>query len=197
MNANALQRGHDYAYVEFPSRGRNYYGGAKRVRVLFVYKLEPIYGRKKVSLVEGQRLTDDGLPHPDFPEPITISARQIYTDWAEHLIEKQRHDEKQAEQNRKWEQQRQERLERDRVQREKWEKEEEERKKTENARRERIYLAFESAGIARTFVSIGHDVSIRISNWQMEGVIENIERKSIIRAGDSERIDEGEQATTT
>lgn len=176
MNANALQRGHDYAFVYRVRRKVQFINGAKRCKVLWVYQLDSDLKQKRTSLVEIQRLNDDGTPDENYPYPDTITAPQIYTTWAEHVIERDRYEEKAR--KRKEEQEahyaeirrrHEERAELSRIARE-------ERQKVENERRERIYVAFDSAGIDRSLVVFTYDgLHINIKTWQLEEVIQNIE----------------------
>jgi len=159
--------------------------------VLWVYQLESDFKQKRTSLVEVQRLNDDGTPDENYPYPYTITAPQIYATWEEHVVEQERHEEK----KRLREQEEKERWERIRVQQEeraeRRRKEQAERQRVENERREKVYAAFESVGIPRNLILFSYDgVHINIKTWDLEGVIDNI--KSIIQSRDSEDYDSGQ-----
>lgn len=110
MNANAIIPGLEYAYTNYPSRNKQFYQGCKRIRVMHVYKLEPpenswtYYNRsRKVTLVEcvwldtetGEARTEDNYGSPVYIW--TVEPRYIVSRWDEYLVEKERHDKKQAE----------------------------------------------------------------------------------------------------
>lgn len=167
MNANALHRGHDYAFVVFPRKNRRYRPEADRVRVLHVYKLDDQFSSRKRSYVDVVPLTDEGERQTDQHDvelPIkTISARQLYTTWEEHLVERAKYM-KETEERRTIQRRRDE--ERERKQQEyqeqlKRERLEEERKK------ERFLIQLEEAGIPRDVVRID-SYSIRIDRFQLE-----------------------------
>jgi hypothetical protein len=95
MNANQILPGAEYAYTEWPGRNRTYYAGAKRVRVLHVYKLEPDpddwYARqRKVTLVECVKLDEDTGEPLEGRHLLTVNARQIVSTWEEHSVEHER-----------------------------------------------------------------------------------------------------------
>lgn len=169
MNANALHTGYDYAFVTFPRKNRRFRPEAKRVRVLHVYKLDDPYSSRKTSYVEVVPLTDDGerlTDHQGNEMPIkTITARQLYASWEEHLVEKAKYmketEERRAIQ-RRYDEEREQR-QRDYEEQVKRERLVEERKK------ERLLELFEDAGIPRDVVTI--------SSWQITIDRQRLERR--------------------
>jgi hypothetical protein len=145
VNANAIFKGHEYAYVSYPRRNVNYYPGADRVRVVHVYKVEDEWRRRKLTLVEVEVLDNDtGNPlNGNGPVIKTLQARQIVARWDEHLIEKGRHDEIQRERDERYRKINEERLR----------QQEEERRKREEMD-SRIYEELESIGIPRSMVTL-------------------------------------------
>lgn len=190
MNANALQRGHDYAYLFRARRNVQYVSGAKRCKVLFIYQLESPYKRKRISLVEVQKLNDDGTPNEAYPYPCTIEARQIYATWDEHVIEQERHEERQRKHKEEQDRYYAEVRERQRKRDEEYRKVAEERRRIEAERRQRIEAALSFAGIPLNNVTVGYDgIRIHIPTWDIERVISDIE--NIIQTRDSGSVDEG------
>jgi hypothetical protein len=181
MNANALHPGHEYAYVRFPRKNVRYRPEATRVRVLHVYKLEDQFSTKKKSYVEVVQLDEDGnrvTDHNDEELPIkTITARQLYTTWGEHLVEREKYrqetEERRAYQRRLDEQQ--EQRQREYEEQLKRERMEEERKK------ERILQKLEEIGIPRDVVRID-SYAIRIDRIHLERRL-NAEQDIDARAG--------------
>lgn len=174
MNANSIHLGVDYAYTQFPSRGKTYYPFAKRVRVNFVYKAESTYSGKRKTLVECYLLDEDGNreinPRTNEPrEAITVRAREIVATWSEHLVERERHQRAENERQERWRREDEER-------RQRLEREEAERKRNlelkqakENAEKEVIYAALASLGIPRDVVTI-NSFEIRIARYGLEEI---------------------------
>lgn len=158
MNANAIFRGGEYAYVDYPSRNVTYYPGARRVRVMYVYKVEDEWRQRKQTLVEVEVLDNDtGESNGNVIK--TLRARQIVARWDEHVVEQERHrareDERrrvQCERNEEIQQQR------------------EERERVEKESRERIYVELESIGIPRNTVTV-NSYEVRISRHRLDELL--------------------------
>jgi hypothetical protein len=165
MNANQIHMGVDYAFTEYPSRGVTYYPYATRVRVNFVYKVNSPYSTKKRTLVEFVLLEEDGSrkvnPRTGNDWPIqTAPARQIVATWDEHLVERDRHMEKQRARQDRHEQQlreQEERIERERAQR--------------ALRDQKVYEALASIGIPKDIVTL-NSYEVRIARYGLEAMLE-------------------------
>lgn len=171
MNANAIQKHHDYAYTPYPGRGRTYHHGAKRVKVLHVYKVEHWSREKRMTLVECQRLTNEGLPETNAGielDVITVPARYIVCAWEEHVIERDRREGEREEQQRKADEARAERL-----------RLEEEQRKARVAEQEKTLSAFTNAGIPRELIHVEYSyISIRIPTYRIKEVTEALEQNT-------------------
>lgn len=175
MQANALHPGHEYAFVYRPRNKVRLIHGAKRCRVLHVYKNldeEPdpfSYGRskKRTTLVE-IKLLDNETGEDLQDQPIkTVEARQIYATWEDHATELKIYNEKKAKQEAEWEE-----IERQRKERYERENEERRRRLEEQQRKEResrdnILELFAKADIPSDLVRIGQ-FNITIDRAQLE-----------------------------
>lgn len=167
MNANALHPGHDYAFVTFPRKNRRFRPEAKRVRVLHVYKLDDQWSTKRRTYVEVVPLTDDGerqIDHTGKDLPLkTITARQLYTTWEEHVVEQRKY-RQETEERRKY----QEKLDREAEQRRREYEEQINRERlTQERKKERMLDLLEDAGIPREIVRIGtYDITINKAQWE-------------------------------
>jgi hypothetical protein len=179
MQANAILAGLEYAYTDFPSRGITYYHGAKRIRVLHVYKVEGEYSRsKRQTLVECVLLdaeTGEPLINPRTGEqyPVkTIRARQVVATWQDHLIEAERHEEaarkRREEQDRYWAEH-QERL---RKQAEERQRELEEQRRIQEEKDNETYAILDSAGIPRDLIMM-YPSYVRI---ERDGLLEEVSK---------------------
>lgn len=167
MNANALHTGHDYAFVTFPKKNRRFRPEAKRVRVLHVYKLDDEWSTKKKTYVEVVPLTDEGerqTDHNGNDMPLkTITARQLYTTWDEHLVEQAKYRQETAERR-----EYQKKLDREAEQRRREYEEKLNRERLNQERKkERMLKILVNAGIPREFVRIGtYDITINRAQWE-------------------------------
>lgn len=158
MNANTIFKGHEYAYVDYPSRNVTYYPGARRVRVMHVYKIEDEWRQRKQTLVEVEMLDNDtGERQNTNGDAIkTIRARQIVARWDEHVVEEERHVAERRELD-----------ERNRREREERQRQQEERLREYEETNDRIYEALANIGVPRSMITL-NSYEVRISRHNLD-----------------------------
>lgn len=142
MDAKSVWPGFDYAHIQYPSRGVEYYAGADRVKAIAVFDRVEAGNTKKTTYVKVIRLTNDGEPRTkqewndetsqyhavEFIDE--VRARELFMRWDEYEDETETRNQQKA-----TEQLEKERLqaERDRVR-----AEEERLRRIEHERRESV-----------------------------------------------------------
>lgn len=91
MNAADLWSGNHYAHTDNISRGKTFYEGANRVRVMRVFKERDYGSERNRTMVEVHMYKDDGTPRvmvSGDPMSRTVRARDIFMRWDEYAAER-------------------------------------------------------------------------------------------------------------
>lgn len=101
MNAQDIWAGHDYAHHPDKGRGRTFVPGARRIKVMRVFKAKPFSGAERfTSYADVLYLSKDGNPDDRYPDQRQVRCRDIISRWEEYAEEARQHAELHARQER-------------------------------------------------------------------------------------------------